>query len=216
MIVTRGTQQYSDAKIVVDSINIERVSSFKYLGCWLHVSWNADMEIKTRIEQAGTAFIKFNKVLTNRDISLKLRLRFVKCYVWSILLYGAEIWTLKTKHLNRLEAFEMWCYRRMLKISWVNHISNSEVLDRIQTNRELLATIKRRKTAYFGHIMRGNKYELLQLIVQGKIEGRRGVGRKQLSWLRNIRNWTGIRTAGDLIHIAADREQFSTIINNVS
>lgn len=216
MIVSRSRREYDNAAIIADNASIERVNSFKYLGCWLHEEWDSDKEIKCRIEMARNAFCKYKKILNNRDININLRLRFVKCYVWSVLLYGMESWTLKTVTMNRLEAFEMWTYRRLLKIPWTDHVSNQEVLRRLQKEHELLLTIKRRKTAYFGHIMRGPKYELLRLIIQGRIEGKRGLGRKQMSWLRNIRNWTGIRTIGDLVHITSDREEYVNLISNIT
>jgi hypothetical protein len=89
--------------------------------------------------------------------------------------------------LNKLEAFKMWLYRRMMRISWVDRVSNERALGMMQKERELLTTVKRRKAAYLGHIFRGEKYALLQLLVQGKIEGRRGMGRKRVSWLKNLR-----------------------------
>jgi len=203
---------YTSSTLKIEDQVIERVRSFKYLGYWLNETWDSDQELRCRIEIARKFFTKYKTILCNQNISIKLRLRFAKCYVWSVLLYGLESWTLKTSHMNKIEAFEMWIYRRIQKISWVDHISNSEVLRRMGTERALLQLAKRRKTAYFGHLMRNNKYELLQLIVQGKIEGKRGVGRKQLSWARNIRNWTNISSIGELIHLASNKEQFSNIV----
>jgi len=89
----------------------------------------------------------------------------------------------------------MWLHRRMLRIPWTQHATNENVLRRANPERQLLMTVKCRKTSYLGHILRGYKYRLLQLILKGKIEGRRGAGRKQLSRLRNIRDWTDIRGA---------------------
>ena len=107
----------------------------------------------------------------------------------------------------------MWVYRRMLKISWVDHIINMEVMRRVNKERELVTNIKRRQAAYFAHIMRGLKYQLLQLIIKGK--NKRGIGRKQLSCLRNIRQWTGVKPAGDLVHIANNREEYSNLVANI-
>ncbi|XP_030753084.1 uncharacterized protein LOC115880093 [Sitophilus oryzae] len=110
---------------------IERVEKFKYLGAWLHEDWSSNRDIKYRIEEARGAFLKFKKVFTCSDFDLELRLRFVECYVWSVLLYGVESWTLKASAINRLEAFEMWIYRRILKIPWTAKIRNEDVLRRI-------------------------------------------------------------------------------------
>ena len=139
----------------------------------------------------------------------------VKCYVWSVLLYGVEAWTLKVSTMNRLEAFEMWIHRRILRIAWTDKVSNSEVLRRAKTERELLRCIKVRKLSYLGHVMRGERFNLLRLIIEGKIEGRRGVGRRQMSWLRNIRDWTGTNKVADLLEMTRDRDAFGRMIANV-
>jgi len=215
MIISKNPANHSSSSMFIDNDPIERVNKFKYLGCWLNESWTSEQEIKCRVEMARAAFVKYRKILTNRDININLRLRLTKCYVWSILLYGLESWTLKVTDMNKIEAFEMWTYRRILKISWTSRVTNSEVLNKLGKQRELLLTMKKRKVAYFGHVIRGQKYELLQLIVQGKIEGKRGVGRKQMSWLRNIRNWTNIRTIENLVHTAMDREQYNNVIQSL-
>jgi len=88
-----------------------------------------------------------------------------------VLLYGMEGWTLKAAAINKLEAFEMWLYRRILKIPWTARL----------TNEEMFESIEKRKTAYLGHIMRNTKYQFLHLLIEGKIEGRRGIGRKKMS-----------------------------------
>ncbi|RZF39011.1 hypothetical protein LSTR_LSTR014707 [Laodelphax striatellus] len=94
-----------------------------------------------------------------------------------VLLYGAESWTLNQAISAKLEAFEMWLYRRMLRVSWVDRITNQEILSRMRKGKELLPMIKSRKLEYLGHIMRNTeRYQLLQVILQGKILGRRGVG----------------------------------------
>lgn len=191
------------------------MNRFKYLGVWLIEDWTSDLEIRCRIENARNTFIKFERVLTNTDLNLDLRVRFIKCYIWSVLLYGMESWTLKVTTMNKLEAFEMWAYRRVLKIPWTARITNENVLRRINRDRELLLTIKRRKTAYLGHIMRNTKYQLLQLIIEGKIEGKRGMGRKKMSRLRNVRQWTGLRTVESLIHTARDRVEMSQVVANI-
>jgi len=81
---------------------------------------------QTQKSNARSTFIKLKKVLTNTDFDLGLRIRFVKCYVWTVLLYGMEEWTLKVSTMNKLEAFEMWVYRRVLRIPWTARRTNDE------------------------------------------------------------------------------------------
>ena len=109
----------------------------------------------------------------------------------------------------------MWLYRRMLKIPWTERVTNVEVLRRMDKDMELLGIVKRRKAAYFGHVFRGHKYELLRLIIQGKIEGKRGIGRRRMSWMRNLRQWFQINEASTLIRRAQDRETYVQMVANL-
>ena len=108
----------------------------------------------------------------------------VKCYVWSMALYGAETWTLRATDQKRLKSFEMRCWRRMEKISWTNHVRNEEVLLTVNEQRNILHEIRKRKANWIGHILRRNC--LLQQVIEGKIKGqievtrRRGRRRKKL------------------------------------
>ncbi|CAG9833505.1 unnamed protein product [Diabrotica balteata] len=119
---------------------------------------------------------------------------------------------MKVNMMNKLEAFEMWLYRRMLRISWVQHISNTEVLNRVgQGEGDLIKMIKKRKLEYLEHIMRGSRFRIMQLILNRKIDGRRGIGRKKYSWLRNLRQWTRL-SSDELLHAAQDRERYRQIV----
>jgi len=117
-------------------------------------------------------------------LDLKLRKKLVKCYIWSIVLYGAETWTLRTVDQKHLESFKMWCWRRMEKIIWTNHVRNEEVLHRVKEHRNSLHEISKRKANWIGHILRRNC--LLQKIIEGKVKrdievtGRRGRRRRKL------------------------------------
>ena len=108
----------------------------------------------------------------------------VKCYVWSMALYGAETWKLWATDQKCLESFEMWCWRRMEKISWTDHVRSEEVLLRVNKQRNILHEIRKWKANWIGHILRRNC--LLQQVIEGKIKGqievtrRRGRRRKKL------------------------------------
>jgi len=105
--------------------------------------------------------------------------------------------------MNKLEAFEMWVYRRVMRISWIARRTNDEELKITNKDRELLDTIKRRKTAYLGHVIRKERYQFLQLVIEGK----GGIGRKKMSWLRNVWQWTGLRTMQELMHTILNKEK---------
>jgi hypothetical protein len=107
--------------------------------------------------------------LFTSTLELKLRKKLVKCYIWSIVLCGAETWTLRAVDQKHLESFEMWCWRRMEKISWAGHLRNEEVLLRVKEKRNILHEISKRKANWIGHILSRNCF--LQQVIEGKIKG---------------------------------------------
>jgi hypothetical protein len=119
----------------------------------------------------------------------------VKCYIWSIALYGAETWTLWAVDQRHLESFEMWCWRRMEKISRTNHVRNEEVLLRVKEQRNILHEIRKRKANWFGQILRRNC--LLQRAMEGKKKGGGGIevtgrrGRKRRKLLDDLKERRG-------------------------
>jgi len=132
---------------------------------------------------AKAAFNKKRTLFTS-TLDLQLGKKLVKCYVWSIALYGAETWTLRAMDQKHLESFEMWCWRRMKKISWTDHVRNEDVLLRVKEQRNILHEIRKRKANWIDHILRRNC--LLQGVTEGKIQGgievtgRRGKRRRKL------------------------------------
>ena len=124
------------------------------------------------------------KTLFSNKLDLNLRKKLVKFYIWSMALYDAETWTLRAADQKHLERFEMWCWRRMEKISWTDHVRNEEVLLRVNEQRNILHEIRKRKANWIGHTLRRNC--LLKQVIEGKIKGemevtrRRGRRRKKL------------------------------------
>lgn len=213
MIVSR--EEVIDHDIRIRGEKIERVPKFKYLGCFIDENINHDTEIKCRIGQARAAFMKLSKILCTRDVNISLRTRLLKCYIFSILLYGAEAWTVSKYSLKRLEAFEMWTYRKMHKISYTEHITNVEVLAKMGKDKEIIHTVKTRKFKYFAHIMRHpEKYGILHIIIQGKINGKRPRGRRRLSWMGDMRNWFE-KSSEQLFRAAQNKEEVEVMIANV-
>ena len=134
----------------------------------------------------------------------------IQCYIFSTLLYGCESWTLDPTIESRIAAFEMYLYRRILRISWIKKVTNIEVLTRMNKERELLITLKKRKLQY---VLRGEKYEILRLILEGNIVGKRSIGRRQNSWLKDLRRWCGCSSA-DLFRKATSKIQMALWIAN--
>ena len=210
MVVTK--QVIPNAKITIEGRAIEQVKKFIYLGHLITDNGKCNSEIKRRIEIARGAFNNISKVITSQKISISARLRLINCYVWSTLTYGAETWTISKILAGRINAFEMWTYRKMLKLSYTKHKTNEEVLNMLSTEKQLLSNIVKRKCKYFGHLVRHN--ELQRQLLEGKINGKRSRRRPRITWMENLKRWTG-KSYGNLIRIAEDREKFRCMKFNV-
>ena len=166
---------------------IKQVQKFKYLGYMITSDGRCDTEIKRRIAVAKDCFSRMNSVLSNKNISMNTKIRALKAYVWSVLLYGCECWNISTEMRKRLEATEMWFLRRMLGISWKEKKTNNTVLETAGIGRSLLKTIRERQLKFLGHINRHNGLEHLALT--GKIEGTRSRGRQRITNLESLNHW---------------------------
>ena len=156
----------------IHNSTVEQVPFLKYLGILVNEQCEPKKEIRSRVEQARRIFTSMKSLFTSRDLSMQLRIRLLRCYIFPVLLYGAESWTLSPSLDNQISAFEMYLYRRILRISWMDRVTNEEVLRRMDKNKGLLTTIK---------IMKCGRYQILRLTIEGKIEAKRSVGRIQNS-----------------------------------
>ena len=153
-------------------------------------------------------------LLTNNRIGIQTRIRAMKTYVWSTLTYGSEAWTLNKNMKNKINAAEMWFYRRMLKIPWTARVTNEEVLRRVNQERSLLRTIRKRQIEFLGHVIRREKIE--HLCLTGMIEGRRARGRQRKKFLDSIlEDINNNVTAGQLIQMARDRQRWRQMTAHV-
>ena len=135
--------------ISVEGKPIQQVDRMMSLGYMATEDGKCDKEIKGRIGIARTAFESMAKILTSRNISIELRSRIANCYIWSTLLYGAETWTLTKVTSDKLEAFEMWLYRRMLRMSWKEHKTNGEVFHKMNTKEIIIKYYQKKEMSIF-------------------------------------------------------------------
>lgn len=187
--------------IVIDGKEIEQVRSFKYLGSTMTEDGRCETEIKIRIALAKDAFSKRKELLTKR-FSRKVKKKIIKTLVWTTLLYGCETWTLRKEEIRRLEAVEMWLWRRMEKISYTERITNEEVLRRIGEGRQLLNVIRNRKKNWIGHILRGEG--LVREVIEGRMEGKRSRGRPRTGMLDDLI----VKSYGDTKRRAENRNEW--------
>ena len=114
-------------------------------------------------------YLNWGYYCSTSTMDLELRKKLVKCYIWSIALYGAETWTFRAVDQKHLESFEMLCWRRMGKVSWTDHVKNEDVLLRVKEQRNILHEIRKRKANWISHILRRNC--LLQRVIEVNIKG---------------------------------------------
>ena len=126
-----------------------------------------------------------DSVLKSRDITLLTKIRIVKAMVFPVVTYGCESWTIKQAQHQRIDAFELWCWRRLLKVPWTARRSNQSVLREINTEYSLEGLMLKLKLQYCGHLMRRTD-SLEKSLVLGKIEGRRRRGRQRMRWLDGV------------------------------
>ena len=170
-------------KIIIDGQQVEQVQHFQYLGTWISDDGRCEREIKARIGIAKETFRNHKELLT-RNFSKTLKRKIVKTVIWTTVLYGAECWTLKKEEVRKLEAFEMWVWRRMEKIRWKDKITNKKVLELVGESRSLVETVIKRKKKWIGHVVRG--CGVMKVVIEGRMEGKRPRGRKRKGMLDEL------------------------------
>ncbi|WP_419593839.1 hypothetical protein, partial [Thiolapillus sp.] len=156
---------------------LETVTSFKYLGSVI-TDEGSKPEILSSIAQATAALTRLKPVWIYKSISLSSKIRLMRSFVTSIFLYACESWTLTAELQRRIQAMEMRCYRKILYISYKDHVINEEVRAKIQQaigpHEDLLTIVKRRKLQWYGHVSRSSG--LAKTILQGTVKGGRRQG----------------------------------------
>ena len=133
-----------------------------------------------------------NSILKGRDITLPKEVYLVKAMVFPVVMYGCESWTVKKAERRRIDAFELWCWRRLLRVPWTARRSNQSILKEISPGCSLEGLMLKLKLQYFGHLMRRtDSWE--KTLMLGGIGGRRRRGRQRMRWLDGITVWMGMR-----------------------
>ena len=218
VMVLDGRETNENININVQGRRLEQIEGYSYLGCWIDRGGKCDKEVRRRIGNAKGVFLN-SKEMFKSSINIKTKKRLIDCYVFSVLTYGCEAWTLTKDLVKRIDAFEMWIYRRMLGITYRDRVTNVEVLRRMECALSFVERIAKRKMKYAGHVMRGSSGRLTLNILEGHIEGRRRVGRPRRGWIDDIKNWTdptggggvGV-TYGDLKRSAENRERWRELV----
>ena len=171
----------------IDGETVETVSDFIFLSSKITADGDCSHEIKRRLLLGRKVMTKLDSLLKNRDITLPTKVHLVKAMVFPVVMYGCESWTLKKGERQRIDAFELWCWRRLLRVPWPARRSNQSILKEISPGCSLEGLMLKLKLQYFGHLMQ-RVDSLEKTLMLGGIGGRRRRGRQRMRWLDGITN----------------------------
>ena len=169
----------------IDGETVETVTDFIFGGSKITPDGECSHEIKRRLLLGRKVMTNLDGIFKSRDITLSKKIHLVKAMVFPVVIYGCEIWITKKAEHQRIDAFELWCWRRLLRVPWTARRSNQSILKKISPGCSLEGLMLKLKLQYFGHLMqRADSFE--KTLMLGKIEGRRRRGQQRMRWLDGI------------------------------
>ena len=169
----------------IDGETVETVSDFIFLGSKITADGDCSHEIKRRLLLGKKVMTNLDSILKSRDITLPAKVRLVKAMVFPVVMYGCESWTVKKAERWKIDAFKLWCWRRLLRVPWTARRSKQSILKEISPGYSLEGLTLKLKLQYFGHLMR-RVDSLEKTLMLGGIGGRRRGGRRRMRWLDSI------------------------------
>uniref|UniRef100_A0A670JQE1 ribonuclease H n=1 Tax=Podarcis muralis TaxID=64176 RepID=A0A670JQE1_PODMU len=198
----------------IEGEEMEAVRDFIFLGSMITADGDSSHEIKRRLLLGRKAMANLDNILKSRDITLPTKVRIVKAMVFPVVMYGSESWTIKKADRRRIDAFELWCWRRLLRVPWTARRSNASILKEIRPECSLEGQIVKLRLQYFGHLMR-REDSLEKTLMLGKMEGTRKRGRQRMRWLDSVLEATNMSLT-KLREAVEDRSAWRALVHGVT